>query len=87
MENLLKICNTETQFFNKNTEFFTDDNEELYELTSPPTETDNIFTIGSEITKKLKGVDLNPKMDIEEAQKAVKVIEDNLKKLIKFFHK
>ena len=32
------------------------------------------------ITKKLKGVDLNPKMDIEEAQKAVKVIEDNLKK-------
>jgi len=32
------------------------------------------------ITKKLKGVDLNPKIDIEEAQKSVKVIEDNLKK-------
>ena len=32
------------------------------------------------ITKKLKGVDLNPKVDLEEAAKSVKVIEDNLKK-------
>ena len=32
------------------------------------------------ITKKLKGVDLNPKVDLEEAAKSVRVLEDNLKK-------
>jgi hypothetical protein len=32
------------------------------------------------ITKKLKGVDLNPKVDLEEAVKSVRVLEDNLKK-------
>ena len=31
------------------------------------------------ITKKLKGVDLNPKIDLEEAAKLVRVFEDNLK--------